>query len=326
MALNLFYAEPDPDRWLAYDRYPRRIIRRLLRGPHLPGGQMRMFLNLCQGLDRLGIAYRTNDYGYARRHPNELACIIGKPCVLDRMDWKNPILFGAAVHSHPSADPDLLQRRDIRKILVPGEWMRQMCVPVWGDRAFVWPVGIDTAWWSPTETAKRHDVLLYVKLRWDQDRVVPTLLDPIRAFLQQKGLDVHEIRYGAYRPEEYRAALRASRSMIFLCEHETQGLAYQEALSCGVPVFAWDRGGPWTDPEFYPHRVVYEPVSSVPYWDGRCGMRFCDAEDFAQGFEMFFDAVSRQGFSPRDYILDNLTLEKCAGHYVEIARSLGAQV
>jgi len=29
VTLNLFYAEPDPDRWLPYDRYPRAMIKAL---------------------------------------------------------------------------------------------------------------------------------------------------------------------------------------------------------------------------------------------------------------------------------------------------------
>ncbi|MGA8216344.1 MAG: hypothetical protein WB799_22325, partial [Candidatus Sulfotelmatobacter sp.] len=66
--LNLFYEEPDSDRWLPLDRYPRGLIRRILRGKPRPGGQTRVFLNLCAGLDKLGISYRVNDYRYIERH------------------------------------------------------------------------------------------------------------------------------------------------------------------------------------------------------------------------------------------------------------------
>ena len=55
--INLFYEEPDPDRWFLYDRYPRQIIRRIVRGKPRPGGQTRVFLNLCTGLDKLGVTY-----------------------------------------------------------------------------------------------------------------------------------------------------------------------------------------------------------------------------------------------------------------------------
>src|SRR5438045_3567403 len=82
--VNLFYQEPDPDRWFALDRFPRRLIRRIIRGKRCPGGQERVFLNLRKGLDRLGVAYRVNDYKYAKENPRELVCVIGKPHVLDQ--------------------------------------------------------------------------------------------------------------------------------------------------------------------------------------------------------------------------------------------------
>ena len=117
--LNLFYLEPDPDRWFPGDRYPRRLIRRIVYGPTRPGGQKRVFLNLKAGLRQLGVPFRENDFAYARKHPEEPVGIIGKPHVLDMREWKNPILFGAAVMSHPLDDPDLLKRKPIRKVLVP---------------------------------------------------------------------------------------------------------------------------------------------------------------------------------------------------------------
>ncbi|RYG16053.1 glycosyltransferase family 1 protein, partial [bacterium] len=145
--LNLFYEEPDPDRILPFDRYPRRLARRVLSRSRRIGGQKRVFLNLCAGLDRIGVRYRVNDYRHAEGHPSEPVCIVGKPHVLDRVRWKNPIFFGAAVFSHPADDPYLFERLSVVKMLVPGEWMRQMCEPWYGDKVVAWPVGIDTDLW-----------------------------------------------------------------------------------------------------------------------------------------------------------------------------------
>jgi len=320
---NLFYSEPNNDRWLPYDRYPRALVRRLVRGRPRPGGQMRVFLNLCEGLRRLGVPFRVNDYRFARAHPDALVCIIGKPFVLDRVKWRNPILFGAAIYSHPLDDPNLLKRLPVKKVLVPGPWMKEMCRPYWGDAVEVWPVGIDTDAWHPTPTTEKDtDVLLYDKVRWDHDRYTQSLIDPIRLFLRQRGISFREIRYGYYREEEFKDALRKCRAMIFLCEHETQGIAYQEALSSGVPIFAWDRGGPWQDPSYYPDRVAFGPVTSVPYWDERCGMRFKDWLEFEVMWDEFWRATEEKKFRPRDYILEHLTLERAADHYLQIAKSL----
>src|SRR6266852_5093055 len=317
--LNLFYEEPPTaDRWLPGDRYPRSIARRMFRGRAQPGGQMRVFLSLRAGLDRIKVPYRVNDYRYAATHTEEVVGIIGKPHLLNKVAWRNPIVFGAAVYSHPSDDPDLLRRLAIRKVLVPGEWMREMCAPAWGDAVQAWPVGIDTERWSPAPPHEKNiDVLLYDKVMWERDCAERELIEPIIAHLRRKQMSVVTLRYGAYREEEFHQLLARSRMMIFLCEHETQGIAYQQALSCSVPILAWDRGGYWQDPSYYPHKVKFAPVTSVPYWDARCGVKFKDIDEFPDRLTEFLDGQAANDFFPRDFILENLTLEKCATRYVE---------
>ncbi len=256
MRLSLFYDEPEADRWVVFDRFPRRILRRILRPKPPIGGHKRVFLNLCTGLDQIGVSYRINDFRFARRNPNELVCIVGKPCVLEKTAFKNPTVFGAAVYSHPIERPNLLTEfPNVRRILVPGDWMRQMFEPYWGGKVVSWPVGIDTDEWRPIETDKKYDVLLYDKVRWEHDRFDRELITPIRDCLKEHKLSVCEMRYGSYEEQDFRAALQNCRAMIFLCEHETQGIAYQQALSSGVPILAWDRRGFWQDPAFYPHKV-----------------------------------------------------------------------
>jgi hypothetical protein len=321
MVLNLFFEERD-DRWFRGDRHLRPLLRRLLLGKPWISGQQRVFLNLCAGLERLGIRYRVNDYRYIRKHPEELACIIGRPFVLDRIEWKNPILLGVAMYNHPVDDPDLLTRAPIKHIVVPCEWYAEMCRPGWPS-VEAWPVGIDTDVWTPAQPARKSvDVLLYDKVRWEHDRYERELIEPIRAHLRASGRSFEEVRYGSYKEDDYQAALARCRTMIFLCEHESQGIACQQALASDVPVFAWDRGGAWQDPNYFPHKVRFEGVSSVPYWDERCGMKFASGEDFEAGWAEFWAHSEASDFTPRDYILDNLTLEKGALHYYEIAKAV----
>ena len=322
MTLNLFYQEPDSDRWVPFDRYPRRLVRRIVRGRPRPGGHKMVFLNLVKGLDRIGVPYRVNDFGHARRNPEELACIVGKPEVLSDHEWENPVLFGASVFSHPLNCPDLFERYPVRRILVPGEWMREMFEPYYGDRVSAWPVGIDTDKWAPTGAPKDTDFLLYDKIHWDYERYAEELVRPIRDELDRRGLSYVGLRYGSYQPTDLAAALRRCRGAIVLGEHETQGIAYQQMLSSGVPVLAWDRGGYWRDPEFYPDRVKFGPVSSVPYWDERCGVTFAGAGEFNGALSEFLDELAAGRFAPRDYVLENLTLEKCARSYVSIVQEI----
>lgn len=321
--LNIFYSEPDPDRWLPFDRYPRKMIRRLVRGKAKPGGVGMIIINLTKGLDKLGVKYRLNDYKHIKKHPNEIACIVGKPQVLFEKKLGNPVIFGAGIYSHPVDCPDLFSKYpNVKRFLVPGEWMRQMFEPWYGDKVLSWPVGIDTDTWSPTTVAGEpvYDFLIYDKVRWEHDRFQKTLIDPVTAVLDQHKLTYQFIRYGYYKHPDLIEKLKGSRAVIFLCEHETQGLAYQQILSSGKPILAWHRGGYWQDPNYYPQRAKYQPVSAVPYWDDRCGIKFTGADDFEARLEEFIQKLP--DLRPRDYILENLTLEKCAQKYLDIHREV----
>jgi len=323
--LNLFYEEPDPDRWVKYDRYPRKVIRRLVRGKQRPGGVMMVALNLMRGLDKIGVAYRFNDYGYIKKHPKEIACIIGKPQVLFDREWKNPVIFGAGIYSHPVECPDLFEQYpNVKRFLVPGEWMRDMCEPYYGNKVTAWPVGIDTEQWKPLEGEKTIDFLIYYKIRWQHEQMEKELVEPITNTLDARKISYQFIRYGSYTHNELTEKLKSSKAVIFLCEHETQGSAYQQVLATNTPILAWDRGGYWQDPAYYPRRVKYQPVSSVPYWDERCGEKFTDADDFKEKVNIFLNNLNT--YNPRDYILGNLTLEKCAEKYVEIYRQVEGEI
>ncbi len=319
--LNIFYSEPDPDRWVKFDRYPRRLIRRLVRGKTRPGGVAMVAINLMKGFNKLGIPYRLNDYRYIRKNPEDIACIIGKPHLLLERRWINPVVFGAGIYSHPIDYPNLLtQHPNIKRILVPGEWMRQMFEPYYADKVLAWPTGIDTDSWKPAPETKSVDFLIYDKVRWEHDRYNDTLISPIIKTLNDRNLTHLYIRYGNYTPAELKDKISKCKAVIFLCEHETQGLAYQQILATNIPILAWDRGGYWQDPNYYPDKVKYSPVSSVPYWDERCGRKFTGIEDFYQNLTGFLHDINK--FKPRDYILENLTLEKCAEEYLKIVQSI----
>ena len=284
---------------------------------------MMVALNLMEGLDRLNILYRFNDYSHIKKHPEELACIIGKPHLLFEQKWKNPILFGAGIYSHPVECPDLFEKYpNVKRCLVPGKWMQEMFAPYYGSKVSAWSTGIDTDKWVPNKAENTYDFLIYNKIRWEYEQYEESLLNPIRKALERKNLTFQEIRYGSYEPGELKAKVNTSRAVIFLCEHETQGIAYQQILSTNTPILAWDRGGFWKDPYYYPHQVQYQPVSSVPYWDERCGSKFKTIEDFELQLHEFQELLSINRFNARNYILENLTLEKAAKAYYEIANKI----
>lgn len=324
--LNLFYEEPDSDRWAPFDRYPRRMVRWALRGPKQPGGTMRVYLNLCAGLDRLNVPYRVNDYGHIRENPHELACVVGQPHVLAKIPQETPILFGTSIYNHPSDDPDLLRRRRIRRVLVPSPWVERMFSAVWPGSISVWPAGIDTDRWSPSRRANKDvDVLIYDKVVRRRSRYMHTIVEPLLNELRQRRLTVQTLRYGFYREERLHDLSRRTRAMIYLSHHETQGLAAQQMLASDVPLFAWDQGGLWKDPKYAPHLVRFGPVTSVPYWDERCGMKFKGGGDLLPAFDKFWFGVEAGLFAPREMIAESFTLEGQAMAYLALVDKYGAK-
>lgn len=324
--LNLFYEEPKPDRWFKYDHYPRKVLRRILRGKDKPGGVMMIALQLMKGLDRINVPYRFNDFAYIKKHPEEIACIIGKPQILDKFKWKNPIIYGAGIFSHPTDDLFFLTKYPtIKKILVPGPWMKQVFDPFYGaEMVDFWPAGIDTEQWNEKvkETNLTTDFLIYDKIRWQHDDFEKFLINPIINILKSKGLTYEFIKYGGYNHQELITKLARTKGVIFLCEHETQGQAYQQVLSTDTPILAWDKAGFWQDPDYYPHKVKYEPVTSVPYWDDRCGIKFKMIEDFESLLEEFIVKNNSGTFLPRAYILENLSLEVSTKKYLNLYNSI----
>lgn len=311
-----FVREPERDRWVAGDRFVRPLIRRIVRGPSRPGGIDKVFINLCLGLDRLGIPYEVN-LPFDRLRDDDRLGVVGRTrLALQGYDRPNPIVGGVALMTHPSEWPTLCEEYPIAAYLQHSEWCRVCYVPYYGDRCRIWPVGIDTHFWAPADLGKkRFDFLIYDKIRWQRETLVPQLLDAIKLDLTSRNLTFMEIRYGHYKEEQYKDALETCRSMIFLCEHESQGLAYQECLASGVPIIAWDQG--WClDPNRYSWGQPELPATSVPYFDERCGVRFSGIEEFPERLTEFLDR--RIVLAPRDYVLDNLTLEKCSSHYLQI--------
>jgi hypothetical protein len=270
------------------------------------------------------VAYRVNDYRGLRSDPGAVAYVIGKSQVVEKIPSGHPIVYGPGIPSHPS-EATFWDKAEIRLILVSCVWLKAMY-----DRDLscsihtaIWPAGIETDLWFPSTLAfKGNKVLVYDKVRWDRDYYELELMQAVFKTLKSAGLEPVYFRYGSYDEGHYRKALDEVRAMVFLCEHETQGFAYLQALSCDVPILAWERQGFWQDPEYYPHKVKFSPVSAVPYWDDRCGMKFKRASDFPTLFAEFWNGVQGGCYRPRDYILQNLTLQKCTANYIKITEEL----
>ena len=317
--LCLYYLpEPERNRWVPGDRFVRPIIRRIVRGKPRPGGLDKVFINLRLGLDQCQIPYVVNPPFPTLRPDDRVAILgLGRHC-LDGYRQPNPIVAGIGLMTHPTEWPTLCNDYPVARYLQHSDWCDAVYRPFFGDRCGIWPVGIDTATWRPDpSTPKQFDFLLYDKIRWEHSKYEAALIAPLRDSLRRANLSFMEIRYGSYAPQAYRQALHRCRAMIFLCEHESQGIAAQEAMAAGVPILAWDQGFVG-DPERFLWGQPHIPATSVPYFDARCGLTFRDASEFSSRLSEFLEAFRARRYAPRDYILETLPVDKCARHFVEI--------
>ncbi|MBU0861736.1 MAG: hypothetical protein KKI16_07135 [Alphaproteobacteria bacterium] len=288
---------------------------RALRGVQPYTGFYTAFLNLCRSLQARGIEVRVNDFSYARRNPDMPIGLSGYGSVYDRVNLPNPAMFGPGYVPAPKPALEVVQQCNLKIVTLPSEWPCKIWRPTLGDRVHPMFVAIDTDAWPDLGAASKDiDVLIYDKFRWDREARVADILTPLQAHFGARGLSSTVLRYGHHHARQFRAALTRARCMVFLCEHETQGLAYQEALSSGVPILAWDEGE-LVDPY---ERKIAPPglkVSSVPYFDARCGMTFQKA-DLITAFDRFWGAVP--DFAPRDYVLDELSLDAGASRFLSL--------
>lgn len=317
-----FFKYPIGYKLIPGDRHVIRFFKRLLNIKPINGAE-KVFLNMCQGFDLLGIKY-TKSPPFANIKPNEPVIILGDELYNSKKfiagyDKPNPIIAGIGLMTHPSEWPELLQQYPVVKYLQHCEWANNLFISYYGEEVCEeWPAGVETDKWLPANKAeKKFDILLYNKIRWDKAERYQSLRDPIINKLNELGLSYTEVVYGQYEEKDYFKLVKQSRAMIFMCEHETQGFALCEALSANVPVFAWDPGF-CQDPARFKWNQPVIKTTSIPFFDDSCGMSFTDTPDFMNKIDTFWQKVQQGNFSPRDYIVKNLSLKASAQKMLDI--------
>jgi hypothetical protein len=193
----------------------------------------------------------------------------------------------------------------------------------WKDRGFdkcpldVWPSAIDTDEFTERPRPANGNVLLYYKQRPTEE------LDFVTAMLEKKKIPYDIIRYGSYSQKEYVAKLKNARYVFWLGRHETQGIALEEALAMNVPALVWDVSavGHWLPREkdknnYSPEEATYTNTTSAEYFDDRCGIKTKNRTDIESAIDRMEQNWST--FSPRQYISENLGLEKQARTMIDL--------
>ena len=170
-------------------------------------------------------------------------------------------------------------------------------------KVFYFPV--NTEKFKPITNNERKKVFIYFKRRKNEE------LNVITSFLNNKNIEYKIFDYiKQYDEEDYLKYLQNSKYGIILGAHESQGFAIEEAFSCNVPLLIWNVKSINQE-----EGVNYPDIkaTSIPYWDERCGEYFYDTNEFESKYEEFINKLDT--YKPREYVLENLSVEKCAENF-----------
>jgi len=296
----LFY---EKHKWDYVENYSKRTI----------SGFYAWYTLLVRALKGSGYQVYENSYDLAHVNHSYPVGLVGTTACIPKWNLPNPAILGPSMYDHPSQNPVLMQDTRFKYYLITCEWLRNVFSKVYGNRCVLWHAGISTDEWVDVKNHKKSiDVLIYDKIRWERKKTIPLFLDPVVAYIKERGLSYHVLQYGDVTHETYKGLLSKSRSMVFLCEHETQGIAYQEAMSSNVPIVAWDHGW-WVDPVWPAYSQEPIPATSVPLFSGECGEKFKMISDFPKTFNKFWGNL--HSYNPRAYVEREISFKKSAELY-----------
>lgn len=177
--------------------------------------------------------------------------------------------------------------------------------------AFPFPV-------SMPEVSKNEktEVLLYYKSRSQND------LNFIKNKLHSLSVNYHLINYGSYDEKDYQALLDKARFIVWVGCHESQGFALESALAKNIPILVWSvtkRTQQTNCPsEFY--TSGFTPVTTIPYWDTRCGIYFTEENEFDKAYENFIDNLTN--YRPRSFVNEVLSVEACSNRFLKLIEKI----
>jgi hypothetical protein len=258
-------------------------------------GPGKVLNNLKKGLNQLGIEYAENTMQY------EFNIFLSLTPDIIKCDLKKTI-----VGPNIGFDNTMIQEQKYKLYIAPSKWTKDLFVQKVGlkeEKIFIWPVGIDTQKFNQLPSNKIYDFLIYFKRR-DRDE-----LRKVIEFLNKKNKTFTIIEYGHYDENSFIESISNSKYGIVIDGTESQGIAIQEMMSCNLPLLVWDVEY-WNDMGDSFKCVA----TSVPYFDDRCGIKFYSIEELEQKYETFINS----NYSPRDFILEKLSLKKTTSSLIEI--------
>jgi len=215
-------------------------------------------------------------------------------------------LMGPNLFVVPSEWGEFCKRFD--RYIVPSLWVKKKYAEyteLSHATIDVWPVGIDTEVWTKTTASAKPKVLVYFKSREQSE------LDNVTKVLNQNSIDFKVLKYGDYDEKSLYTACIECNCCILLTGTESQGIAYMQILSMGLPIYVINKS---KFDYFGKYKETPVDSTSVPYFDKSCG--FVDNSFIEDNFLRFLSSLS--DFDPFSFIRERFTTKRCAKEYIDI--------
>ena len=276
-------------------------------------GHFAVTRSFVEGLNKLNINFNYN--------PKLLGCVSETVVVLSgvrtlqqairlkRLGYIKKLLVGPNVVTFAKDNNYILEAAEIDLIITPSLWVKNLYLedsPNLTDRIITWPAGVDVNYWCPRKNKNMGRILVYAK---SAPGPIPNL-DIFVDYLINIGFAVDIINYGNFTHAEYREKLDNCCAVVGFVASESQGIAWAEAWSMDKVTLIWrNTTGACNGRQF--------ESLSAPYLCRENGLMFDNFADFKDKIQYLQSKLHL--FSPRKWVLQNMSDEICAKSLYEFA-------
>jgi hypothetical protein len=283
------------------------------------GGPSSVKRSVIDGLQKLGIPFNVNPQSITEVgdvvHVLSNIDALRQAIQLKRDGRIKKLLAGPNLMVRSNEVNHLLASPEIDICIVPCDWVknayREDEISL-KNRIQSWYAGVDTDFWCPpVKKSASNNVLIYCKLNQSG---YEQFYQKVEEILRKNQWVPVRICYGSYSSEQFKQLLSKVAFSVFLSRSESQGIAYAESWSMGVPTLCWDPNEPlWIQGK------CYWPVASCPYINPNVGASWKNFDELEGLVKSIKDLLP--AFSPREWVLQNMSDEVSAQLLLKIVQS-----
>jgi hypothetical protein len=198
---------------------------------------------------------------------------------------------------------------EIDLYLVNSEWTKAAYIidnPSLEGRVDIFPSGVDIDFWKINKIESSR-----LRLGFYHKRPEPNLYRECKRIAENQHAEVLDIFYGLHDHEQLKSVLATLDFVVYFVEQESQGIALAEIWATDTPTIVWNPG-------YWHYQNKNYACSSAPYLTSHTGAFFRDATTFLNLFEK--GAFKTDVYTPREWILNNLTDEISASHFLNVIK------